>query len=253
MSASVGRLIPLHLDSGSMNMAADQALLESVERSGSPVLRFYGWRNPTLSLGYFQRDADRTTHAESRQLDCVRRATGGGAIVHHHELTYSIAVPAPVGSVAIGPRRDLYQMVHRGLSEALLDFGIRATPARALAQTPPLGLSKSFLCFQRRTDEDLVISGYKVVGSAQRKLRGAVLQHGSVLLRASQWAPQLPGVEDLTSQRVSSESLAESLACRLANSFGLDWLPGSFTDAECQRTSQLVREQFASPAWKRRR
>src|SRR4051794_9804512 len=78
---------------GAWNMALDEALLLSAERDGIGALRFYTWREPTLSLGYFQPHADRAAHAASKNCTLVRRASGGGAILHDRELTYSIALP----------------------------------------------------------------------------------------------------------------------------------------------------------------
>ena len=213
MSLTIGRLIPLHACRGAENMAVDQALLESVDASGRPALRFYTWRLPTLSLGYFQPESERRGHIESRLLDCVRRATGGGAIVHHHELTYSLAIPSSGASA--GPRIDLYRQTHQSLVEALHEYGVHASPYRVVSDGGRIGQPNPFLCFQRRTDEDLIVHGYKVVGSAQRKSRNSMLQHGSVLFKASRWAPQLPGVEDLTGCMIPMEEFAMSFARRL--------------------------------------
>ena len=88
-----GRIIDLATGSAPWNMAVDQALLESVDKTQVPVIRFYQWESPALSLGYFQKMADRELHPASRDADCVRRATGGGAILHDRELTYSVALP----------------------------------------------------------------------------------------------------------------------------------------------------------------
>src|SRR5688500_9559950 len=79
--------------SGAWNMAVDEALLESAATGSVATLRFYEWHEPTLSLGYFQPAADREQHAASRACPLVRRASGGGAIVHDRELTYSLAWP----------------------------------------------------------------------------------------------------------------------------------------------------------------
>ena len=78
---------------GAWNMAADEALLHTVSNTETPVLRFYQWQSPTLSLGYFQSYADRNQHAASLEADVVRRLSGGGAILHDQELTYSLVLP----------------------------------------------------------------------------------------------------------------------------------------------------------------
>src|SRR5688500_20216584 len=87
---------------GAWNMAVDEALLESAALENRCTLRFYRWSEPTLSLGYFQRYEDRRQHAASLSCACVRRASGGGAILHDHELTYSLAVP-PTHPLARSP------------------------------------------------------------------------------------------------------------------------------------------------------
>ena len=110
-----------------------------------------------------------------------------------------------------------------------------------------------FLCFQRRTDEDLIISGYKVVGSAQRKSRSSVLQHGSVLLRASEFAPELPGINDLSPGNIDAGDLAARVAKRLAVELALDWVADELNEAERSRSREIVRERFGNPRWQTRR
>ncbi|MCG8653349.1 MAG: lipoate--protein ligase family protein, partial [Pirellulales bacterium] len=149
-------------------MSIDQTLLETVDRGGPPTLRFYTWNQPTLSLGYFQPQVQRREHSASRKLELVRRATGGGAIVHHHELTYCLVMP--LGDRRSGARVDLYQGLHQVASDVLAEFGVRASPHRLSGREENVDPS-AFLCFQRRTAEDLVVAGYKVLGSAQRRGR----------------------------------------------------------------------------------
>ncbi len=106
--------------------------------------------------------------------------------------------------------------------ESLSEFGVRAIPFRRLGEDSKVD-TDSFLCFQRRTSEDLIVSGYKVLGSAQRTTRRAILQHGSLLMQASRWAPQLPGVIDLSSRPISIGQLAESFSASLAAALSIDW------------------------------
>ena len=258
-----GRRIPLQAGSPAENMAIDQALLESVQPHSRPVLRMYTWSEPTLSLGYFQKIGDRRNHAESTDLRCIRRSTGGGAIVHHHELTYSMVMPMTGISPRpnqIGPQFDLYRQTHRAIVQLLSEFGVRAAPFRmtprtsATRQVPKTGDStEPFLCFQRRTEEDLIVCGYKVLGSAQRKTRHAILQHGSLLLRTSPWAPQLPGIWELTSNQVPMRELAERLGVIMGNEFSIDWLSDEISPAEHQRASAIQAERFAAQRWLSRR
>lgn len=264
MSLTQGRLIPLDSGDAAENMAIDQALLESVGDHGRPTLRLYTWTQPTLSLGYFQPIGARRDHAESETLACVRRSTGGGAIVHHHELTYSVALPldrerALPGERAlhggrIGPSVGLYQQTHAAVAAALSEFNVRAVPFRSLGRAAkPKPTNDPFLCFQRSAQEDLFLSGYKILGSAQRKGRRAILQHGSLLLGTSPWAPQLPGVRELTSQSIPLQPLAESLATALATLLSIHWITDEISRQERLRAEQIVVQRFASDRWLGRR
>ena len=98
-------------------MALDEAMLEAVARDEAAYLRFYGWTVPTLSLGYFQRMAEVRADPRWRRRPIVRRPTGGGAIWHHHELTYALAVPA--GSPLVRPNTALYRAVHGAIARVL--------------------------------------------------------------------------------------------------------------------------------------
>lgn len=191
---------------GEENMAIDRQLLEAAERTGSAYVRLYRWSQPTLSLGHFQAGIDRNLHAPSSDLAMVVRASGGGAIVHDQEWTYSIAMP--VGRNKIGAAKELYDLVHIALVDGLRDLGWDArqwtkscdVAAKSSSDTIGCGGSKPsepLLCFQRRSCGDIVCEGFKVVGSAQRRLGGSVLQHGSILCHRSQFAPELPGLNDL--------------------------------------------------------
>lgn len=251
MSSNPGRLIPLHSCEGAVNMATDQALSESVASSGLPALRFYQWRQPTLSLGYFQPVSLRTDHGDSSSLPCVRRATGGGAIVHDLEVTYSLSIPCPLSST--GPRLDLYQKTHQCLIEALSEFGVKVVPFRTICPDAGPPGQDPFLCFRRRSDEDLILHGYKIVGSAQRKVRSAILQHGSVLLRSSRWAPQLPGIEDLTSRIVPIPELIDCFVGALEKSLSVRWNPDQLDEQEKVRIQSIVEERFGNEDWFSRR
>lgn len=248
-SLTSGRLLSLRYESPAENMAIDQALLESVGQSGSPTLRLYGWAEPTLSLGFFQTSGDRVRHPASSSLTLVRRSTGGGAIIHHHELTYSLTVPLPPS--AAGAHHQLYRDTHGAMLDALAQFGVRADRFGEIES--PATYDKPFLCFQDRTPEDLIVHGYKVLGSAQRKSRQALLQHGSLLLRCSPYAPELPGVVDLSGRSIAAAELAEQFAQTVAEMLSLPFHSGALSEREQQSAAQHVRRRYGDGDWTTRR
>jgi lipoate-protein ligase A len=177
-------------------MALDEALLDSVG-SGRPraILRTYGWSVPTLSLGYFQRESEARAISRWRSVAMVRRPTGGGAIWHHHEVTYAVAVPRD--HLLARPSTQLYRAVHAAIVGGLVAFGIKADRRGELFSPADCERSRPLLCFTDRSPEDILFRGTKVVGSAQRRRSGAVLQHGSLLLARSSQTPELPGLCDV--------------------------------------------------------
>ena len=204
------RLIIDEPASGSWNMALDEALLESAGTNKRATLRFYRWSEPTLSLGYFQRLEDRHQHVASRDCALVRRGSGGGAILHDHELTYSFV--APVTDRVGANVEQLYDVFHETLVEELSSRGVRATLCESPSKVPRD--EELFLCFQRRSIGDVLFADSKICGSAQRRHQGAVLQHGSLLLEASPCAPELPGIREVSGVIITPEEFYAPLAER---------------------------------------
>lgn len=204
--------------SGVWNMAVDEALLEESLARDAIFLRLYRWSEATVSLGHFQKESERQRDSRLANLPTVRRLSGGGAILHHHEQTYSCCLP-PSHSLAQNPIQ-LYHQIHSAFVEWLSDLGVEAAP-RGLDSSRP---DEPFLCFLRKAAPDLVVKGNKVLGSAQRRRRGAVLQHGSLLLRASEYAPELIGISDLAPQFSDSVTTTLALAERLSNCLGLEFI-----------------------------
>lgn len=238
------RLLPFGSADGATNMAADEVMLESAVE-GVASLRFYTWAEPTLSLGYFQSAAERT--GRLAELAWVRRATGGAAIVHHHELTYALALPP--GKQWTSAENWICRM-HHILQRVLRSHGIESH-AVVCGEEQKLG---PVVCFLHQTAGDVLIGGSKVAGSAQRKMRGALLQHGSILLHRSEYVPELPGIGDVVPTfRLSPQQLAGELCAMFATDTG--WLiqPGDWTAAEQQRLSVVREEKYANPAWNEKR
>ncbi|MBN1912355.1 MAG: hypothetical protein JW818_21725 [Pirellulales bacterium] len=246
--------LPCHLllDSaapGDWNMAVDEVLLDSVATEGRCWWRFYTWAQPMLSLGYFQNADDRACHPESESCRCVRRSSGGGAILHDVELTYSLIVAAE--SPLARQRAELYKTVHRVLVEVLSDLGVRAT---LCVDSGPIGPKGSpFLCFQRRAQGDVLYRGHKVAGSAQRRRSGAILQHGSLLLGRSRFAPQLAGIADLADTDWSADELGQRWLARLAERLRLEFLPQALSDKQRDQAARLVEVKYGNPSWTQHR
>ncbi|MCI0701769.1 MAG: lipoate--protein ligase family protein [Planctomycetia bacterium] len=271
------RLLPFASADGATNMAADEAMLESAVL-GVASLRFYTWTEPTLSLGYFQpnvvrsrsererqplaeradhiqesrRLAERADHTPERDanlssLAWVRRSTGGAAIVHHHELTYALALPR--GKEWVSSENWICRF-HHILQRVLKDRGV-ASHAVVCGEEQKLG---EVVCFLHQTPGDLLIDGSKVAGSAQRKMRGALLQHGSILLRRSEFAPLLPGIHDRPGAlELTPEELAKLLAAAFATDTGWEVLPGEWTAQELARIPIIRAEKYANKEWNEKR
>ncbi len=160
---------------GAWNMRVDAALLASAQQGGAPTLRLYTWNRPCLSLGYVQDcSRERSAACQRAGVDIVRRVTGGGAVLHGGDLTYTIAAPEtalPAGLIAS------YALVERVLRAVLAELGVRCD-----VSFPRTARNRAFDCFSDRSHDALCVHGRKLCGSAQRRCGGGVLQHGSLRL-----------------------------------------------------------------------
>jgi len=224
-------------------MAADEALLEAA-LDGTATLRFYQWSEPTLSLGYFQPAAARLADPAVAALPFVRRMTGGDAIVHHHELTYALALPA--GGAWHTGEPWMFRL-HRLIISALSTFGV----ALDLMSADPGG--KPLLCFQHPTPGDVLWQGRKVVGSAQRRRRGALLQHGSILLATSPHASLLPGLQELTGRALPADQVQRAVAAEFTRHTGWQLERAAWTAAEAARCDALRLSRYEQESWNRKR
>lgn len=240
------RLLPFETLSGSANMAADEAMLESAA-GGIASLRFYGWSEPTLSLGYFEPAADRLADPLLARLAWVRRSTGGAAIVHHspHEVTYSFALPAGMAK----SEEPWSCRMHHVLQRVFSARGVR-TEGVVCGAEKMLG---PVLCFLHQTPADLTIAGSKVVGSAQRKNRGALLQHGTILLSRSEFAPRLPGIAELSGVHLTPDEVAEAAVKEFAADTGWELIRGQWTAGEVSARERILAERYANADWNGKR
>jgi lipoate-protein ligase A len=241
------RLLPYAVADGPTNMAADEALVRTAAADGVASLRFYGWQPATLSLGYIQPAAARLSDPLLTPLPWVRRPSGGATLVHHHEVTYALALPAgaPWQTGASWMPR-----MHRILAQALDEV----VPTGAV--TPVEGTAVrhgDVLCFQQYTPGDLLSAGKKVVGSAQRKYHRSLLQHGSILLVRSEHTPALPGLKELTGAAPSVGAVCEAVARAFERDTGWRLEASDWTERERRDTAELIAEKYDSPRWNEKR
>jgi lipoate-protein ligase A len=251
---------------GPWNMAVDEVLLTDAVENGNATLRFYQWSEPTLSLGYFQPFTDRNQHFASRNCAIVRRQSGGGAILHDHELTYSFVLPP--GDPLTRDAPQLYNAVHAAFIAALTKVSDDANTSPSLKcrgnQISTETLDGPFLCFQRQSPGDVVLTPpadstvtrnppRKVLGSAQRRHRGAILQHGSLLLEKSTCAPELDGLTDLLGRLPSVHELITAVCAELELTCKIRLVPYQMSAELQSEAADLSNNKYGSPAWTNRR
>ena len=262
------RLIEDGPASGSWNMGVDEALLTSAV-GGLATLRLYSWDGPWLSLGYGQRcDAERVRACCDAEVGLVRRATGGRAVLHGCDLTYAIA--APESAMPHGLRAS-YELVGEVLLASLAAVGVAATISPARRALGPQAVAEAggrlaevadlegFDCFEVASEDEICLNGAKLAGSAQRRARGALLQHGSLRLRpdsdAATRAAGLagPGATSLSEAgfRVAPEDLRAALVESFVSLLGVPVAAGPLSQAERDsaqaRVERHARDCLARP------
>ncbi len=251
---SAFRYLETGFGTAAFNMGLDEAVLESVAAGGPPTLRLYAWRPRAVSIGYFQGLDDEVDAERCAELgvDVVRRLTGGGAVFHADELTYSVVLPGD-HPLAKGGILESYRALSAGVVAGLRALGIEAAFA-------PLN--------------DICAGGRKLSGNAQTRRLGCVLQHGTVLLSVDPEemfsvlrvpSEKLKGrlIEDVKARVGSASAL---LGRGLGYGEALAYFREGFSEAlgglgdreepspeEAARAAELARERFAASAWTAKR
>jgi len=262
--------------SGAANMALDQAVAEACAAGACPpTVRFYRWRPPAVSLGRHQAASEVDMEAAlERGYEVVRRPTGGRAILHTDELTYSVAASADEPRVQ-GSIMDAYLRLSNALLVGLRSLGLEADKAPGDVRAGP---DVSAACFEVPSAYEITAGGRKLLGSAQSRRAGYVLQHGSLPLvgdvgrladvlalpdaeraalraelsgRATTLAAALGVAEE--SDQVRFETAAHALSQGFAQTLNVTLSKGQFTPVEVRRAALLIRETFANPEWTNRR
>lgn len=249
MGPRVARLIRSGALDPALNMALDEALLLG---DGPFTIRIYDWRPPALSLGYFQRAAqvDRG-RLEQLGFGLVRRLTGGGAIAHAGEVTFAITGAEREAPYA-GPIERSYELVHDAIAAGLAQLGAPAH-RRALARLDSDAEHGDFYCFYKSSPVDLASAGRKLLGSAQRRVGGRVLHHGSLPCERNPITPESSYLEAVLGRRVGLAEAADAVLAGLAQGLGLELEPGEPTPAEHALAERLAAEKYRDPKFLFRR
>jgi lipoate-protein ligase A len=201
--------------SAAWNMSVDEALLAGVSRAG-PTLRLYRFERPAASLGYRQPAPPWAQGAGARGLDLVRRASGGGTVLHAGDLTYAVAAPRAWPELPSGARAS-YAWVQDALLCGLSALGLAVAKARARRSA-----ARAELCFAASTGAEIELCGRKLVGSAQRRTREGWLQHGSIRLADdSEWYARLLGARAPALAPLPPGLCAQDVAAALVRAFEL--------------------------------
>jgi lipoate-protein ligase A len=247
---------------GSLNMAIDEAILEETAAGGRLLtLRLYAWDPPTLSLGYAQPAADCNLEALDRLgWGLVRRPTGGRAILHTDELTYSV-IAAEDNPLVRGGVLESYRRLSLGLLAGLRILGVEAA-----ADTGRISRTgRNPVCFEVPSHYEISAGGKKLVGSAQARRLGCVLQHGALPLRGDlarilqvlarpdstpeRIRRRAATLEELLGREVSWQEAAEAVCRGFSETFEIAFQREGLTAAEKTRAVGLAREKFANNAW----
>lgn len=267
------RLLYTPPSTGAWNMAADEAILEHTQRGeAKPTLRLYSWNPPCLSLGHAQsfKDVDvERLHAQG--WDVVRRLTGGRAILHTDELTYSVTGSADE-PVLSGGILESYNRLAQALLHAVESLSVpveineEASHASSVTYPNPV-------CFEVPSTYEITVNGKKLIGSAQARKKEGVLQHGSLPLTgdltricdalifenesARQTAKErlltrATTVESVLGVAVAWETAAQAFVRGFEAQLGIRFEHEDMSPSEIERTDELIKEKYAHPAWTER-
>ena len=256
---------------GAWNMALDQSILEHIGRGESqPTLRLYAWDPPCLSIGHAQPFADvDTARLKDRGWEVVRRATGGRAILHTDEITYSVIAPQDEPRLA-GTVLESYNRLAQALLLAVRQMEL---PVEMKADKVDSGAVPNPVCFEVPSTYEITVNGKKLIGSAQARKKEGVLQHGSLPLTgdlaricqvlvfeneparevaAKRLIERASTVESALGREVCWETAAQAFVHGFEAQLSLSLRREEISESESRRTDELVQEKYSHPSWTER-
>jgi lipoate-protein ligase A len=249
-------------------MAVDESILETMGNGGSlPTLRLYAWDPACLSLGYAQSLSDvDIPRLLARGWEVVRRPTGGRAVLHIDELTYSVIAPLAESHVA-GTVLESYRRLAQALVQAL---DLLSLPVQVNENSSaPRGSNPNPVCFEVPSTYEITVGGKKLIGSAQARRKEGVLQHGSLPLggdltrilqvlafpdeaartrAAERLLSRATTVESALARQVPWDEAARAFITAFTSELALDLQPGNLTTHEKKRTEELVQGKYEHPS-----
>ncbi|MGZ0053059.1 lipoate--protein ligase family protein [Brevibacillus gelatini] len=264
--------------SPAMNMAVDEAILQMhSEGKVPPTVRFYTWDPATLSIGYFQKAMKEINLEEVKRqgLGFVRRATGGRAVLHDQELTYSVIVSEEHPRMPSGVT-EAYKIISLGLLHGFQNLGLEAEMVSLASEEEKEKYSSpgSSACFDSPSWYELVVEGKKVAGSAQTRQKGVILQHGSILLdmdvellfsllhfpsdRVKQrmmdsFRQKAVTINEVSPRPVSLQEAIEAFSKGFATGLEVELVPSTLTDEEMALAEELAKTRYGTDEWNLRR
>ncbi|MBP8952727.1 MAG: lipoate--protein ligase family protein [Armatimonadetes bacterium] len=272
--AHIWRLVWSGFAPADVNMAVDEMLFEQVaEGDAPPTLRIYGWEPPGVSIGFAQ-DLEQGVDLEAvqrRGYGLVRRPTGGRAIIHRDEVTYSVCIR--VGHLACGDSVVAsYREISRGIEAGLALLGVGAGIPDGRRDSPRKPADLPSICFASSLGGDMEVAGRKIVGSAQMRRSGAILQHGAIPItldpaehleilgkhprdagNANGLSHHATTVAEVLGRSVCFDELGRAVVSGFAEAFGVLIAEQPLTDSEQARTAELVESKYGTERWTRTR
>ena len=272
MQKDTWRLIITSPNTGGWNMAVDEAIFESVSNiTQPPTLRLYAWYPNCLSLGHAQSISEiNTQYLAAMGWGLVRRPTGGRAILHADELTYSVCAPLDNEHIQ-GGVIESYREISGALLLALEMIGIKADSKPKNKEEKYL--SKDPVCFQYPSDYEITFNGKKIIGSAQARRSNALLQHGSIpifgdisritscllfpsekekVIATKNLLSRAATLENIAGQNISWQEIAFALVSAFETKFDIRLIHSSLSNEEFSKSKQLIAKKYCHPDWTQR-
>jgi lipoate-protein ligase A len=244
---------------GSWNMALDEYLFRSLTEEPHTILRFYAWKNPTVSLGYSQKvlEVADVEFCEKRGIDIVRRMTGGKLVLHHKEITYSLT--SSDTEIFTTTLADSYRLISEALMGGLKKMGLTPTLASPAPQEYVRG---NLPCFSYPSRNEVEVAEKKIIGSAQKRVGTKFLQHGSIpleedddlltsisCLKGADEEVRMISLSEALGRSIDFDQAVEIFTQRIEEYFGIQLTRRTLGENENKTIHQIEKEKYGNPQW----